>query len=113
MFVLFVAEGISARYEKKSINTKLVKDEIDIRNYNAKTALGQLGIDKSKIFFNNLNCCRLDTYPLIDITKIIEKIISKIKPSVVFTHNDSDINMIIKLCIRQQFQRAGQLVNIF
>jgi LmbE family N-acetylglucosaminyl deacetylase len=44
-----------------------------------------LGIERA--FMYNLPDNRFDTIPFLDIVKIIEKLIEKIKPSVVYTHH--------------------------
>lgn len=91
--VLFLAEGISARYDGKFLNNKRIKKEIVERNKNCLESLSVIGIPKNRIYFNNFQCCRLDTYPLIEITKIIEGYINLIKPNIIFTHNNFDINV--------------------
>lgn len=44
-------------------------------------------------FSINLNDGHLDTYPLIEIVKEIEKISLKLSPNIVYTHNYSDLNI--------------------
>ena len=50
--VVFLAEGISARYLQKDIGSFKVKNEIDYRNKCALKALKILGVNKEEIFFN-------------------------------------------------------------
>ncbi len=96
--IIFISEGITARYEKKDFENKKVKNEIIERNNNSIEALEYLGVNKKNIIFYNHPCCRLDTKPLIDITKIIEREISVFKPDIVYTHNKDDVNIDHKVC---------------
>ena len=48
--VVFLAEGISARYLQKDIGSFKVKKEIDYRNKCALKALKILGVNKEEIF---------------------------------------------------------------
>lgn len=88
--VVFIAEGTSCRYDPSQINSSKVIKEIEIRSNYAREALSILGI--SDIEFFNMPCGRLDTTPLIDIGKVIEKKIKEFKPDTIFTHSDKDTN---------------------
>lgn len=86
--VVFIAEGSSCRYS----NIKSVEVEFAIRNRNlcAINALKLLKVDD--VEFYNLPCGRLDQVPLIEINKIIEKVINEYRPDTVFTHSQHDVN---------------------
>ncbi len=86
--VLFIAEGTSCRYKHLHKDTEKIKKDIEIRNNFAKKSLKYLKVNKYK--FLNLPCGRLDTMPLIEITKKIEQYINQIKPDTVFTHSNLD-----------------------
>jgi len=45
------------------------------------------------LFMYDLPDNRFDTLPLLDVVKIIESLIEKIKPSVVYTHHGGDLNI--------------------
>ena len=96
--IIFLAEGITARYNKSEFKTKKVLNEIDERNNNCLIANKVLGISKKDIIFFNYTCCRLDQEPLIEITKVIESELNYFKPSIVFTHNKDDINIDHRIC---------------
>ena len=92
--VLFLAEGISSRYNLK--NSELIEkinDEISYRENCALEALEILGISRSEIFFNKRKCCQLDNYPLLEITKEIEYHIQNFSPSCLITHFGQDTNI--------------------
>ena len=93
IFILFMAEGVTARFEKNQIDSIKAKKEILIREKNAISANKVLGVKKQHIIFSKNTCCRMDTVPLIDHTKLIEKYIQKFKPNRIFTHSPLDLNV--------------------
>lgn len=97
VFILFLAEGVTARYEYKNIGSLKANMEIEERKKNALKANSYLGVNKKNIFFLNNFCCRMDGVPLIELTKVIEKYISKVKPYRIFTHVYNDLNIDHKL----------------
>tara|TARA_B100001057_G_scaffold161797_1_gene162489 strand:+ start:7875 stop:8555 length:681 start_codon:yes stop_codon:yes gene_type:complete len=88
VFAMSFTDGVSARSTKSKI---LKKD----RNLSAKKASKFLGFK----WIKNLNFPdnQLDKIPLLKIIKEIEKIKNKIKPSIVYTHNFTDLNIDHKL----------------
>ena len=93
IFILFMAEGVTARFEKNQIESSKAKKDILIREKNAISANKVLGVKKQHIIFSKNTCCRMDTVPLIDHTKLIEKYIQKFKPNRIFTHSPLDLNV--------------------
>jgi len=80
--VLIFADGESSRIKKKSL--------INQRKIQAKKACSYLGI--KNITFLDYEDQKLEEITLIDLAKSIEKLISKIKPEIVFTHFWGDVN---------------------
>ena len=89
-FILLVAEGSSCRFGPKEIGSKKVKIEIEKRRKNAIKAFNILGV--KDYLFNNFKCGQLNTYPLLEINQVIEKVMDKFKPDAVFTHHHNDVN---------------------
>jgi LmbE family N-acetylglucosaminyl deacetylase len=85
--VAFLADGVFSRVEDKMAR----QDELFIRRAAAKKACCILGI--KSIFFGDFPDNRMDTVALLDITKVLEKLIAEYKPEVVFTHHSSDLNI--------------------
>ncbi len=88
--VIFLAEGTSCRYNGCDIESKKVKEEIKFRTSCAIDSLNHLGVNSYE--FYDLPCGRLDSEPLIEINKIIEKEINDFKPYSVYTHSNTDTN---------------------
>ena len=93
IFILFMAEGVTARFEKNQIDSIKAKKEILIREKNAISANKVLGVKKQHIIFSKNICCRMDAVPIIDHSKLIEKYIQKFKPYRIFTHSPLDLNV--------------------
>ncbi len=91
--VIFLAEGVSARYNEENFKDDKIIEEIDNRNKNAYKALGFLGVSEKEIFTSNRYCCRLDTLPQIELIKDIESHVEDFKPNMVFTHSGDDVNI--------------------
>tara|TARA_B100000700_G_C15058606_1_gene864292 strand:- start:280 stop:966 length:687 start_codon:yes stop_codon:yes gene_type:complete len=90
ILVLIIAEGSSARYDDLEQNKDLINKQITERKESCKKSLTNLGVKKFKFF--DLPCGRLDTVPLLDINKIIEKQLNIFKPNTIFTHSSVDTN---------------------
>jgi len=82
VFLCVVSEGASAQYPDK----KMIK----IRNEACKKSSKILGI--TKIEFLDFPDMKLDTIPHLELNQNIEKIISKVKPKLVFTTPNNDLN---------------------
>jgi len=85
--VAFFSDGVSARNFK---NTKTV-NEILKRKKSCQKAAKILGI--KKIDFFELPDNQFDTVPLLKIVKLVEELIKKYSPSIIFTHYDNDLNI--------------------
>lgn len=86
--VLFIAEGSSCRYESPACAGS--RDAIAQRTHQAINALSLLGVKDYQ--FNDLPCGRLDQVPIIEINKLIERVVKKFNPDTVLTHSGLDAN---------------------
>jgi len=91
--VIFLAEGITARYMPDQFQREDVKAKIARRNANAFRALTLLGVPHEQVFVSDRYCCRLDQAPLIDLTKEIEAHIRDFRPERIFIHAADDTNV--------------------
>jgi len=88
VFVLFIAEGSSCRYsDPNSVDSRAAIVE---RTRLSTKALKTLGV--TNYYFGDLPCGRLDQVPILEINKLIERIIHKFKPDTVLTHSAVDAN---------------------
>ena len=83
-----MSEGVTSRYEKRE---NADKKEIETLHNESSQVSKLLGA--KDLFMFGLPDNRFDTVPLLDIIKIIEELIQKLSPSVIFTHYISDLNI--------------------
>jgi LmbE family N-acetylglucosaminyl deacetylase len=88
VFVLILGEGITSRYEKRE---KANMDEIEKLRAQALKAYKILGTKKT--FFYNFPDNQMDSVPLMDIIKVVERHIDIVEPEIIFTHSISDLNI--------------------
>ena len=88
---IFLADGESSRFPISEIVAPKVIESIFARKMAANSAATILGTLPPKFF--GLPDNRLDTIPMLEIAKIIEKEIEIFKPSRVFTHFSGDLNV--------------------
>lgn len=89
--VLFLGEGVSARFPFGEYDSQEFKTQTETREAGARRALETLGIKKAT--FRNRLCCQFDKLPIISIVKDIEAEIEDFKPTMLFTHNPSEVNV--------------------
>jgi len=88
VYVAVLGEGITSRYSQRELAD--VSTLETLRN-SSKRVSELLGV--KELFLYDLPDNRFDTTPLLDIVKIIEALISKVKPSTIFTHHGGDLNI--------------------
>lgn len=86
---LILGEGISSRDGIRDIK-KREKNILELKG-EAKKANAILGI--REVFFHDFPDNRFDTVPFLDIVKVIEEIKNQIKPDIIFTHYEKDLNI--------------------
>ncbi len=84
VFTIFVADGVTSRVDAN-------QNDLNERETSAELARKVLGVSKN--FYLRLPDNRLDSLPLIEVIKPIEKIIQDIKPNIVYTHHIGDLNV--------------------
>ena len=87
--ILFMAEGGTAR--QPSVSLEQAAGDIASREDCARRSAEILGASPPLFVRNPDN--RLDTVPLIDLAKNIEKVIADLRPSIVYTHHGGDLNI--------------------
>lgn len=81
---VFIADGVSSRPNAE-------KEELDLRNNAAANAHRILGISQS--FMLGFPDNRLDSRPLLEIVQALETVIDKVKPEIIYTHHNGDLNI--------------------
>lgn len=89
IYIHILTDGHSSRLKSKS--TKMLNDkQIKRRISSAKKAA--IKLNASKIIVDKFGDQMLDQYPILNITKAIEKFAKKINPNIVYTHFEGDVN---------------------
>ena len=91
--ILIIAEGATSRADTE-VNQNLENELVNLKT-SAEQASRILGSDS--LSFAGLPDNKLDTIPLLDIVKIIEKKSKAISPEIVYTHHSGDLNIDHKL----------------
>ena len=89
--VMFLGEGVSARFSLETYDSEEFHEESRVRTDSAKRALEVLGV--SKTVFGGRYCCQFDALPILTLVKEIEEAIDEYKPTMLFTHNPSEVNV--------------------
>jgi LmbE family N-acetylglucosaminyl deacetylase len=84
-YTLILGEG------KTSRDVKDVKDKLNILNNEIQKANKVIGI--KKVFIESFPDNRFDSVDLLDIVKVISKVKNEIKPDIIFTHFENDLNI--------------------
>ena len=87
VYCLILGEGITSRYSQP----ELAKEELIELRLEADQAAKILGI--KELFFKDLPDNRFDTVPLLTIVKAVEEVKEQIKPDVIYTHHQGDLNI--------------------
>lgn len=88
-YTLILGEGKTSRYEKRITENR--KDEIQLLNTEIIKANNIIGI--KKVFIESFPDNRFDSVDLLDIIKVISKVKDEVKPDIIFTHYECDLNI--------------------
>ena len=88
-YTLILGEGKTSRDEQRSIENK--KAELNVLNREIEKANSVINIKKT--FIENFPDNRFDSVDLLDIVKAILKVKEEIKPDIIFTHYENDLNI--------------------
>ncbi len=88
-YTLILGEGKTSRDVKRVVENK--KDEIEVLNREIQQANRVIGI--KKVFIESFPDNRFDSVDLLDIIKVVSKIKEEVKPDIIFTHYEHDLNI--------------------
>ena len=86
IYAIYFTDGVSARINKKDL-----KKKINDRKKNSEKASKILGI--KRCIYHSFPDNQLDKIPLLEIIQKIEEQIKKIKPDLILTHFENDLNI--------------------
>jgi LmbE family N-acetylglucosaminyl deacetylase len=88
VYVAILGEGITSRFDRRD---EVAREAVERLHETARAVNAELGARKT--FLYSLPDNRFDTVPLLDIVKIVEQLLSEIRPREVFTHHPGDLNI--------------------
>jgi LmbE family N-acetylglucosaminyl deacetylase len=89
VYTAILGEGITSRDDARQPEKRA--EELARLKQQTLDANKLLGV--KEVFMFDFPDNRFDTVPLLDIVKVIEKVKEKIKPSILFTHFENDLNI--------------------
>jgi LmbE family N-acetylglucosaminyl deacetylase len=87
VYIAILGEGVSSRYEDRN--------QADQEQIKALHACGQQVaklLGAKDLLMHNLPDNRFDTVPLLDVIKIVEDLVNRLQPKVIYTHHGGDLN---------------------
>ena len=95
VYCLLLGEGVTSRYSQRA---EAKKGELKQLKQEAEKAAGILGV--KRVFFRDFPDNRFDTIPLLDIVKAVEEVKEELRPEVIYTHHQGDLNIDHQLTCR-------------
>ena len=83
-----MGEGITSRHSQRDAADA---DQLARLHRQAHAAAAKVGV--KSVLLHKLPDNRLDTVPLLEVVKLIEQLIERIKPQVIYTHHAGDLNV--------------------
>ena len=106
-YTLILGEGPFSRYNKED-KTKAENDYMNIEKQAIK-ANSLIGV--KEVFFCKFPDNRFDSVNLLDIIKAIEEIKQKIKPDIIFTHYEKDLNIDHQITYKAVITASRPIIN--
>lgn len=88
-YTLILGEGVTSRDEMR----KRKEREKEIAELKRQAEEANKILSVKDVFFFDFPDNRFDTVPFLDIVKTVEKIKNEIKPDIIFTHYEKDLNI--------------------
>src|ERR1700682_2561510 len=86
--IAILAEGMTSRYQQRE---QADPKQLHHLHGNSQQAADKMGA--KELVLCQLPDNRLDTVPLLDVVKLVEALIEKFKPTVIYTHHPGDLNI--------------------
>ncbi len=87
--IAIMAEGVTSRDMRRDAGAR--SQELDRLKTDARAAAAALGVPEP--FMAGFPDNRMDTVPLLDVVKSVEELVSRLRPTVVYTHHPGDLNV--------------------
>jgi LmbE family N-acetylglucosaminyl deacetylase len=95
VYIAILGEGVTSRYRRREEADKKL-----VAALQAKSRKVAKYLSVKKVSFFGLPDNRFDTVPLLDIVKIVEDLVNRLRPEVIYTHHGGDLNIDHKIVHR-------------
>ena len=85
--IAILGEGITSRSSRDDSDAKL------LRRLHQQAEAAALKVGAKDVVLFKLPDNRLDTLPMLEVAKLIEDLIQKLRPAVIYTHHPGDLNL--------------------
>lgn len=86
--IAILAEGMSSRYAHRED-----ADQQQLRHLHARAQQAADKVGAKELVLCKLPDNRLDTVPLLDVVKLVEELVARFQPEVIYTHHPGDLNV--------------------
>jgi LmbE family N-acetylglucosaminyl deacetylase len=84
-----LGEGMTSRHGMREAADAAAK--LSLLHQHARAAGKKVGV--KEVFLHHLPDNRLDTVPLLEVVKLVEDLVDRLKPEVIYTHHGGDLNV--------------------
>ena len=88
VYIAILGEGVTSRYQQREQADQALVEELHARSQQVAELLGA----KAPVLYD-LPDNRFDTVPLLDVIKIVEELVERLQPQVIYTHHGGDLNI--------------------
>jgi len=88
VYIAILGEGITSRYKQREMAEQAKVEELHACSQKVANLLGA-----KDLFVYDLPDNRFDTVPLLEVIKIVEELVDRLQPQVIYTHHGSDLNI--------------------
>jgi LmbE family N-acetylglucosaminyl deacetylase len=88
VYFAILGEGITSRHVARDAADA---GELSLLHEHARAAGRKIGV--KEVFLHKLPDNRLDTVPLLEVAKVVEELVDRLRPKVIYTHHGGDLNV--------------------
>jgi LmbE family N-acetylglucosaminyl deacetylase len=86
--IAILGEGITSRHQQRE---EADASQLSLLHKNARAAAASVGAKEVELY--KLPDNRLDSIPLLEVVKLVEELLGKVKPEIIYTHHAGDLNI--------------------
>jgi len=83
-----MGEGITSRHQQRDEADRAALEKL---HSHARAAAAEVGV--KNVALHSLPDNRLDTVPLLEVVKLVEDLVERIQPEIIYTHHPGDLNV--------------------